>query len=114
MKQSGVVDAEFEEQDQLRPCLGMIEVPIEAIDGTPSVGAVLQVRGKGDGFVVLEVGSKSVRVRADQLDAALRSLAVLTQGSVYGAVMMPDGPYHGPPFGGPSPPFARRMRRPIP
>jgi len=76
-RQPGIIDAEFEEG--ARPCLAVIEVPVEAIDGTPSVGAVLEVRGKGDGFVVLEIGGKNVRVRADQLEAAMQSLAVLSR-----------------------------------
>jgi hypothetical protein len=96
----GVANAEFEEVGKIRPCLGCIEVPIEAIDGTPSVGAVLEVRGKGDAF-----GGKNVRVRADQLAVALQSLAMLTP-----MPMLPPHP-HFPPM--PSP-FPRGRRPPIP
>jgi len=63
-----------------RPCLGVIEVPVEAIDGAAIVDVVLRVHGKGDEFIILEmpgVPSSHVCVRSDQLEAALRSLAVL-------------------------------------
>jgi len=87
-----IIDAEFEEGE--RPCLAVIEVPVEAIDGTPAVGAVLEVRGKGDGFIILEIAGKSVRVRADQLEAALQSLAMLSRSN---SAMIPRRvpPMHG-------------------
>jgi hypothetical protein len=72
-----VIDAQYEEED-VRPCLAVIEVPVLAIDGTSAVGAVLQVRGKADeAWVVLEIGGQSVCVNSRQLAAALQSLAML-------------------------------------
>ena len=72
-----IVDAEYEEEGQLKPCFVVVEVPVAAIDGTSSVGAVLEVRGKGDPFVVLKIGDKSVCVNGGQLRAALHSLEAI-------------------------------------
>lgn len=103
----GVADAEFQEHGKPRPCVGVVEVPIESIDGTTSVGSALKVRGRGDAFVVLEVGDKHVRVRADQLRTALQSLEMLVPFS-YQPRPMPPFPIDGAPI--PPPPFMRRGR----
>ena len=64
-------------QDADRSYYGVIEVPVEAIDGEETDSAVIEVRGNGDGSVVLEIGDRSVKVRAHQLATALASLAML-------------------------------------
>jgi len=114
-----VIDAEFQEDGTVRPCLGVVEVPIEAIDGAPAIGAAaLEVRGRGDPFVVLVFAGKHVKVRADQLEVALQSLGMLARANAppYG----PPPPSMSPFFEGiPTPmgvpPFVRpRSRRPVP
>jgi len=83
-----IQDAEYRVAGEVRPCLGVIEVPVEKIDGEETVGVALVVRGKGDGLVVLEIGGKSVMVRADHLAQSLASLAMLAgppTGAIFGA-----------------------------
>lgn len=86
---------EAPEQPKLRPIQAEVRVPIEAIDGTPSVGTTLALSNEAGDFVVLEVDGKKLSVRIDQLMQALSSLRLLKPHPMHGPLLAPHGCFSG-------------------